>query len=354
MDYGAQHSFLIRKIAVAGKIRTFRVLALLACSLALFAFIAAAYFYSAMIAMPGSTFTGPLPPLTESQKQLATDLRTTVTHLASDIGKRSIYHPKELAESALYLKEQLAAAGYEVDEHSFPTKGSLTPNLEATLKGTSHPDDIVVIGAHYDTTQRSPGADDNASGCAAILALARSFNDKPQPRTIRFVLFPNEELPTGGTPEMGSWIYAEKARADGDHIVAMLSLEMIGYYSDAPGSQKYPAPLSLFYPSTGNFIVFVSRFDDRALVKQCVGAFRSVASFPSEGAALPAVIRDIGRSDHASFWRIGVPALMVTDTANFRNPNYHSATDTPDTLNYLHAARVVEGLEGVIRALAAD
>ncbi|MGH7244317.1 MAG: M20/M25/M40 family metallo-hydrolase [Phycisphaerales bacterium] len=332
--------------------RTLRLLAFSACSLALLIFITAGYFYSAMIHMPGSTFTGPLPPLTESQKSLAADLRLTVTYLASDIGKRSIYHPKELAESALYLKDQLAAAGYEVNEHSFPTKGSLTPNLEATLKGTSHPNEIVVIGAHYDTTQRSPGADDNASGCAAILALARSFKDTPQSRTIRFVLFPNEELPTGGTSEMGSWIYAKKARASGDNIVAMLSLEMLGYYNDAPGSQKYPAPLSYFYPSQGNFIAFVSNYDNRALVKQCVGAFRAGTQFPSEGAALPNFIRDVGRSDHYGFGKEGYHALMVTDTANFRNPNYHRETDTPDTIDYDRAARVVQGLEAVLKNLA--
>jgi len=332
--------------------RAFRFFALIACSFVVLAFIAGGYFYSAMISMPGSTFAGPLPPLTETQKALAADLRTTVTHLASDIGKRSIYHPKELAESALYLKERLAASGYEVNEHSFPTKGSLTPNLEATLKGTSHPNEIVVIGAHYDTTQRSPGADDNASGCAAILALARAFNDKPQPRTIKFVLFPNEELPTGGTSEMGSWIYAKKARADGDNIIAMLSLEMLGYYTDAPGSQKYPAPLSYFYPSKGNFIAFVSNYDNRALVKECVRAFRANAQFPSEGAALPNFIRDVGRSDHYGFGKEGYHALMVTDTANFRNPNYHSAKDTPDTLDFDRAARVVEGLAGVLRTLA--
>lgn len=326
--------------------------ALLSCCL-LILFATLLYCYGSMISMPGSTFAGPLPPLTESQRTLAQDLRTTVTHLASDIGKRSIYHPKELAQSALYLKEQLQAAGYEVNEHSFPTKGSLTPNLEATLKGTSLPNDIIVIGAHYDTTQRSPGADDNASGCAAILALARSFKDQPQPRTIKFVLFPNEELPTGGTSEMGSWIYAKKARASGDNIIAMLSLEMLGFYTDAPNSQKYPAPLSSFYPTTGNFIAFVSNYDNRALVKQCVSAFRTNAHFPSEGAALPNFIRDVGRSDHYGFGKEGYSALMVTDTANFRNPNYHTAKDTPDTLDYDSMARVVEGLEQVLKSLAA-
>lgn len=334
--------------------RAICIFAFVAGSFALLAFIAAGYFYSAMISMPGRTHTGPLPALTESQQQLAADLRTAVTHLASGIGKRSIYHPKELAESALYLKEQLASAGYEVKEHSFPTKGSLTPNLEATLKGTSKPNEIIVVGAHYDTTQRSPGADDNASGCAALLALARSLKDKPQPRTVKFVLFPNEELPTGGTPEMGSWIYAKEARASGDDIKAMLSLEMLGYYTDAPNSQKYPAPLSSFYPTQGNFVAFVSNYDNRALVKQCVRAFRAGAPFPSEGAALPNFIRDVGRSDHWGFWNEGYPALMVTDTANFRNPNYHRAEDTPDTLDYERMARAVGGLGFVIERLATE
>jgi len=209
-----------------------------------------------------------------------------------------------------------------------------------------------VIGAHYDTTQRSPGADDNASGCAAILALARTFKDNPQPRTIRFVLFPNEELPTGGTSEMGSWIYAKKARASGDNITAMLSLEMLGYFTDAPNTQKYPSPLSAFYPTTGNFIAFVANYDNRALVKQSVRAFRAGAQFPSEGAALPNFIRDVGRSDHWGFWKEGYRALMVTDTANFRNPNYHGPNDTPDTLDYDSMARVVEGLRAVLLDLA--
>lgn len=332
--------------------RYFRTLAFVGASLTLFLIITAGYFYSAMISMPGSTFAGPLPPLTESQSALAADLRTTVTTLASGIGKRSIYQPKELAESALYLKHELEALGFQVNEHSFPTKGSLTPNLEATLQGTSRPNEIIVIGAHYDTTQRSPGADDNASGCAAVLALARSFKDNPQPRTIKFVLFPNEELPTGGTSEMGSWIYAKKARANGDNITAMLSLEMLGYYTDAPNSQKYPAPLSFFYPSKGNFIAFVSNYDNRALVKDCARAFRTNTQFPSEGAALPNFIRDVGRSDHWGFWKEGYPALMVTDTANFRNPNYHGPKDTPDTLDFDSMARVVEGLEQVLKSLA--
>lgn len=336
------------------KRRWFRILGAFLASIALLAIAALATAWQLMINMPGVSHRGPLPALTEAQSELATELKSQVIRLASDVGKRSIYHPKELAAAALYLKTELASYGYEVRDHSFPSKGAGTPNLEATLPGSdaTRATEIIVIGAHYDTTQRSPGADDNASGCAGVLALAKRFAGKPQARTIRFVLFPNEELPTGGTPEMGSWIYAETCKAAGDRIVAMLALEMLGYYSDEPNSQKYPPPLSALYPSTGDFIAFVSRFDDRSLVKRCVGAFREAAAFPSEGAALPSVIRDIGRSDHASFWRMGYPALMVTDTANFRNPNYHKATDTPETLDYERMARVVEGLEAVIRRLS--
>jgi hypothetical protein len=334
--------------------RWLRLLGLLVGAIAFASLAAFGVAWQLMINMPGMSHRGPLPALTESQRTLAAELKTHVTRLASDVGKRSIYHPKELADAAMYLKTELESYGYSVKDHSFPTKGAGTPNLEATLAGTDATlaSEIVVIGAHYDTTQRSPGADDNASGCAGVLALAKRLAGKPQARTIRFVLFPNEELPTGGTPEMGSWIYAEKCKAAGDRIVAMLALEMLGYYSDEPNSQKYPPPLSALYPSTGNFIAFVSRFDDRALVKRCVGAFREAAAFPSEGAALPSVIRDIGRSDHASFWRVGYPALMVADTANFRNPHYHKATDTPETLDFERMARVVDGLERVVTSLA--
>lgn len=336
------------------KRRWLRILGAFLASIALLASAAFAIAWQLMINMPGVSHRGPLPASTDAHRELAAELKSHVSHLASDVGKRSIYHPKELAAAALYLKTELESYGYEVKDHSFPSKGAGTPNLEATLLGSDATlaSEIIVIGAHYDTTQRSPGADDNASGCAGVLALAKRFAGKPQARTIRFVLFPNEELPTGGTPEMGSWIYAEKCKAAGDRIVGMLSLEMIGYYSDEPNSQKYPPPLSALYPSTGNFIAFVSRFDDRALVKRCVGAFREAAAFPSEGAALPSIIRDIGRSDHASFWRVGYPALMVADTANFRNPNYHKATDTPETLDYERMARVVEGIEAVIRKLS--
>ncbi len=283
---------------------------------------------------------------------LAAELRSHVEVLASSIGRRSTFHPKQLAESALYLKTQLASSGYEVRDHSFAGRGSPAPNLEATLAGTSLASEIIVIGAHYDSYQGTPGADDNASGCAAVLALAKRFANTPQPRTIRFVLFPNEEPPLFQTPEMGSLIYAKACRAANDNIIAMLSLETIGYYRDEPGSQKYPPLIGGLFPSEGNFIAFVSDVSSRGLLKRVVATFREHAAFPSEGAALPNGVPGVGWSDHWAFWQVGYPALMVTDTAPFRNPNYHQPTDTPDTLDYERMAHVVDGLGHVIRSLA--
>jgi hypothetical protein len=308
--------------------------------------------WNALLRMPGASHRGPLPPLTAQQSELAAELRTHVETLASSIGRRSTFHPKQLAESALYLKTQLASYGYEARDHSFPSRGSPAPNLEATLNGTTHPSEIIVIGAHYDSYQGTPGADDNASGCAAVLALAKRFANSPRPRTIRFVLFPNEEPPLFQTPEMGSLIYAKACRAANDNIIAMLSLETIGYYRDEPGTQRYPPLIGSLFPSEGNFIAFVSDISSRALLKRVVATFRQHAAFPSEGAALPNGVPGVGWSDHWAFWQAGYRAIMVTDTAPFRNPHYHRPTDTPDTLDYERAARVIDGLDHVIRSLA--
>lgn len=308
--------------------------------------------WSTLLRMPGPSHRGPLPPLTPEQSELASELRTHVEHLASSIGRRSTFHPRQLAESALYLKSELASNDYEVRDHSFAGRGSPAPNLEVTLKGTSNPDEIIVVGAHYDSYQGTPGADDNASGCAAVLALAKRFAGSPQPRTIRFVLFPNEEPPLFQTPEMGSLIYAKACRAANDNIVAMLSLETVGYYRDEPGSQKYPPLIGGLFPSEGNFIAFVSDVSNRGLLKRVIATFRTHAAFPSEGAALPSGVPGVGWSDHWAFWQAGYPAIMVTDTAPFRNPRYHQPTDTPETLDYERMARVVDGLAAVLKSLA--
>ncbi|MBX3390197.1 MAG: M28 family peptidase [Phycisphaeraceae bacterium] len=305
-----------------------------------------------MLRMPGETFAGPLRPLTPAQAVLAAELRIYVETLAADIGYRSTFHPRQLAGSAAFLKSELDSFGYRVVDHSFPSRGSPAPNLEAELRGTTLPDEIVIVGAHFDSYQGTPGADDNASGVAGVLALAKAFAARPQNRTIRFVLFPNEEPPAFQQADMGSLVYAKACRAAGDNIVAMLSLEMLGYYKNDPGSQKYPFPMGLLFSNRANFIGFAGNVSNRALVKRCIGVFRESTDFPSEGAALPEGIPGIGWSDHWAFWQVGYPAIMITDTAHFRNPNYHTASDKPDTLDYERMARVIEGIAQVVRELA--
>ena len=187
---------------------------------------------------------------------------------------------------------------------------------------------------------------------AALLALARRFAKCKPDRTLRFVAFVNEEPPYFQTAKMGSGVYARRCGQRREKIVAMLSLETIGYYSDARGSQKYPPPLGLLYPSTGNFIAFVGNVKSRDLVRRMVGTFRQHEKFPSEGAALPAATPGVGFSDQWSFWQEGYPAAMVTDTAMFRYPYYHEAEDTIDKVDFDRTARVVRGLEKVIGVLA--
>ena len=219
-----------------------------------------------------------------------------------------------------------------------------------------------MIGAHYDSVFGSPGANDNGSGAAAVLALAQRFaareTEQSSPRwtpnkTLRFVAFVNEEPPYFLSGEMGSLVYARRCKERGDKISAMISLETIGYFSDAPHSQTYPSPgLGVFYPKVGNFIGFVSNVQSRALLRRVIALFRKHAKIPSQGASLPAFIAGVSWSDQWSFWQEGYPAIMVTDTAPFRYPYYHSSNDTPDKLEYDRFALVVSGMEKVIEKLS--
>jgi Zn-dependent M28 family amino/carboxypeptidase len=223
-------------------------------------------------------------------------------------------------------------------------------NLEVTRRGTSRPEEIILVGAHYDSVEGCPGANDNGSGVAALLELSRQI--PPLPCTVRFVAFVNEEPPFFQTDQMGSRVYAKLARQRGDDIHAMLALETIGYYNDKPGSQRYPAFFRFFYPDRGNFIAFVSDLSSRLLLHKTIAAFRAQVDFPAECCATFAAVPGVDWSDHASFWREGYPAVMVTDTAPFRYPFYHTPEDTPDKIDYTRLAQVTEGLGGVIATLA--
>ncbi|HEV8383065.1 MAG TPA: M28 family peptidase, partial [Gemmatimonadales bacterium] len=187
---------------------------------------------------------------------------------------------------------------------------------------------------------------------AGVLELARAFAQARQSRTVRFVFFPNEEPPSFPTADMGSRHYATEARTRNDQIVAMLSIESIGYYDTEKGSQRYPFPLNLAYPDVGDFIGFVSNLKSRSLVHRAIAAFRAHATLPTQGAAAPSWVPGVWWSDHWSFWREQYPAIMITDTAPYRNPFYHTPEDTADKLDFDRMARVVDGLTHVVRALA--
>jgi Zn-dependent M28 family amino/carboxypeptidase len=305
-----------------------------------------------MIGLPGRSHRGPLPPLTSEQIAVRERLRRHVHVLAGEIGERNLDRPGSLERAGSYIEEQFSLAGYTVGAQEYRVRGLPVRNIDA--QRTASGENSLIVGAHYDSVPRCPGANDNASGVAAVLELARLLADNRGAHALRFVAFVNEEPPFFMTDAMGSLVYARRCRARGERIAGMFSLETIGYYSNVPGSQQYPGP-ALFhrlYPDTGNFIGFVANVASRRLMRDAGRAFRREAWFPSEGAAAPADIPGIGWSDHWSFWQEGYPAVMLTDTAPYRYPHYHRPTDTPDKLDYDSLARVVAGCQAMFTALA--
>jgi Zn-dependent M28 family amino/carboxypeptidase len=244
----------------------------------------------------------------------------------------------------------------------YPARGANRPQLHSTrniiaeLKGTTSCDQIVIVGAHYDTEYLSPGANDNATGVAALLEIARAIQlTGALNRTIRFVAFSNEEQPFCRTDQMGSRIYAAKCHDNNEQIAAMICLETIGFYTDQPGSQKFPEPFnqSLAHDA-GNFLAIVSNLESEPLLKECATAFRSAVRFPSIALSATETVRGLDYSDHQSFWRLGYSAVMVTDTAFFRYPHYHERTDTPDKIDFDRLAVVSTGLTAIIKKIASS
>lgn len=307
-----------------------------------------AHHWLALVALLWSVAAMSAPP----PDMLEARLRGHVQHLAGKIGERHVYRPAALKAAADYIRHEWKTQGYEVATQTYRADGVASENLEVTLPGKVRPGEIILIGAHYDTVRGSPGADDNASGVAVLLELSRLFAQVDTGRTVRFVAFVNEEPPFFFRGEMGSGVYARAARARGDDIRLMLSLEMLGYYSDKPGSQDYPPLLGLFYPDRANFLALISNFASRKHLRQLAAAFRAGSAFPLETLTAFEFLPGIAWSDHLSFWREGYPAVMATDTAFFRYRHYHGAGDTPDRLDYRRMAQVTDGLFRAIRAQA--
>lgn len=310
--------------------------------------IGAALWY--MLDVPGKSFTGALAPATPAEHALAGRLREHVIAIASV--EHSTREPQALAKASRYLEQQLGAMGYMVGVQAFDSGDGEVRNLEVEIEGAAAPGQIVILGAHYDSAYSAPGANDNGSGTALVLELARAFKTSRPDKTLRFVFFANEEPPYFGTNTMGSMVYAKRSRARQENIVAMLSLETVGYYSDALDSQKYPSVFKPFFPRSGNFIAFIGDLASRPLLQRSIGTFRTAQRFPSEGIATLSWIKGINWSDHSAFWANGYPALMVTDTAIFRYPHYHTRQDTPDKLDYARMAQLLGGMQAVTAELA--
>lgn len=258
-----------------------------------------------------------------------------------------------MAQAAAYIDTALSATGLPVTSQPYQVDRYHVRNIAAESAGTSNSGTIVIVGAHYDTAPNCPGANDNGSGVASLLALASLFAGRKHARTIRFVAFTCEEDPFFQTPDMGSYVYAKACRERGENISAMLSLETIGYYSDKPGSQHNPWPLSRIHGSVANYLLFASNIQSRPLLAEVHTAFRAAGTpVPSHSLWLPGWLRGPSASDQWSFWKHGYPAIMITDTANFRYDAFHTPQDTPDRLCYDKLALVVRGLESVIEKLA--
>lgn len=306
-----------------------------------------------MTLMPGRSFAGDSPRLSESELEVRTAIIRHVQVLAGEIGERSMFRRGTLDRAAQYITDQLELQGYEVTTQEYVVSETTVRNIEAERIAAARPEEIVIVGAHYDSVMGCPGANDNGSGVAALLEIARLSAQGPRTaRTLRFVAFANEEPPFFFTSKQGSVVYARRCRERRERVVAMYSLETIGCYFDQPGTQRYPFPLGLFYPRTGNFIGFVGNLSSRSLVRQSIASFRRNTPFPSEGAAAYGYIPGVYWSDQWAFWRQGYPGVMITDTAPFRYPFYHTVDDTPDKLDYDRTARVVVGLAKMIQDVA--
>lgn len=284
---------------------------------------------------------------------LVLNLKSHVMELSGRIGERNAVRYESLNKAADYIEKCFKAYGYEPESQFYVLEGRKYRNIHVTVPGNRAPGEIIVVGAHYDTVIGTPGADDNASGVAGLLELSRLFAGESPGRTIRFAAFTNEEPPFFRTGNMGSRVYAREARKNRENIVAMLCLEMIGYFSADKGTQGYPLPLmNAFYPKTADFIAVVGNLGSRSLVHRVAGSMKGRSGVGVESLATVAWVPGVDFSDHYSFYQEGYRAVMITDTAFYRNANYHMHTDTPDTLDYASMAQVVHGLRQGILDLA--
>lgn len=283
-------------------------------------------------------------------------LKAILTQLVDNIGERNLSVPDRLDQTADFVERTLHEAQYKPQRQTFEVDGHQCHNIIAEIRGNRQPDQIILIGAHYDSAPNSPGANDNGSGVAGLLAIAESLQMKSFGKTLRFVFFANEEPPYFQRENaMGSWVYARQCRQRGDDLKIVISLETIGYFTDEKNSQHYPPLLASMYPDQGNFIGFVSNMRSRGVLLDVLSEFRKHCKpevLKAEFATLPTDITGVGWSDHWSFWQEDYTGLMITDTALFRYPHYHRPTDTVDKIEFKRYTALVDALATTIAQLA--
>jgi Zn-dependent M28 family amino/carboxypeptidase len=276
-------------------------------------------------------------------------LQEVVTVLAQEIGVRTYRDTDRLERCANYISGQFNSFGVKITRQSFPFNRNMYQNIVAEITGNSYPEKILIVGAHYDTVRTTPGADDNASGVAGLLALAGRLSGVRISKTVRFVAFALEEPPLYRTSKMGSYQYARSLRENRENVEGMICLEMIGFFSDREGSQHYPVPFFRWkFPTRGNYIAMVGNARSKHFTESTAKNFMKSVDLPVVTLNAPPIVLGIDFSDHWSFGKFGYKALMVTDTAFYRNPHYHAPTDLPGTLDYGRMAKIVEGLTAVV------
>jgi hypothetical protein len=321
----------------------------------LFACVFCACFGDYRVCESGAYLGRGSPGEKEMRTEIQNNLRKTVHVLAREIGSRGHLQTAALNRTIDYITSALSAYGYSVLEQPYVYKGATYKNIYVEKKGTREPEKIIVTGAHYDTVTGTPGADDNASAVAGLLELARLLAGTPLDKTLHFVAFTLEEPPLFRSKYMGSYVYAESLRQAGRDIEGMICLEMIGYFSDGPDSQFFPLPfMRWFYPDRGNFITLVSNMHSKGFLNSIKAGFRKGTDLTAESLSTIFIVPGVDFSDHRSFWKFGYKAVMVTDTAFYRNPYYHGAGDVPETLDYERMTEVVLGLKSAIEGLAGE
>ncbi|RTL42640.1 MAG: M28 family peptidase [Candidatus Melainabacteria bacterium] len=306
--------------------------------------------------MPGQTFNGPLPPLSEKEVTIRDALAKHVHVLAEDIGERNSTQFEHLNKAAEYIIQEFKIIGYQPRFQAYELNGKTYKNIEVEIAGKDPNAAILIVGAHYDSALNSPGADDNASGVASLLELSRALWGKQFDRKIKIVAFANGEPPYANTPDSGSHRYAQLAKGYGAKIKGMISLDELGYYSDSPESEKLPVNIFSYYPAVGDFVMAVGNAESASFCRGAVESFRNSTKFPSEGIICRDSVNPQGMEgvDHVEFWKAGYPAVMFTDTGADRDPVIHSAEDVSSRVDADRLCRVTGGLVAVLMSLASN